>query len=155
MQPPTWDDNHNTGIPIIDWQHKTILSAIESLGFNIVSPSRIESWTLEDRAPRIRTVEQIQAIKDNFDFIYVYWTDHTRLEELFMKLYNYPELEYRLHKKQHKELFAKALKLREDIDILPIQEISTVLKELFVDHILNDDMRYVEFISNSKKKSNV
>lgn len=142
MLPPSWNENHNTGIPVIDWQHKTLLSAIESLGFDIVP----EIGPLEETLPRQRTIEQIQDIKDNFDFIYVYWAEHVRLEELFMRLYNYPELEYALHKVQHKELFRQALLLRETLDEAPIFKISAILKELLVNHILQEDMRYVNYI---------
>lgn len=148
----SWSDEYNTGIPVIDWQHKTILAAIESLGFN-AKESNDPSILHIGREPRTRRPEQLEHLQDNFDFIYCYWVDHTHLEETFMKLHNYPELDYKLHKKRHKEMFGEALKIRVLLETLPIKDISDKLKDLFLHHILEDDLLYVDYISEHKKVS--
>lgn len=126
-----WDDKYVTGIAVIDWQHKTILSAIE----NICSTN---------------VFNEIE-IKEIFDFIYCYVLDHHSTEELYMKLHGFPEGLIESHKGTHDDIREQFRAARETIVDGSCHEIGLVLKDMIHEHIIDKDMLYVKYLNKFNK----
>lgn len=129
-----WDEKYNTGIAVIDWQHKTIYAAIENI-------CQTEIFTEEE-------------IKEVFDFIYCYILDHHATEELYMKLHGFPKDLIKAHQLTHSNIRKQLFDARQTIKEDSCKEIGCLLKNILSQHILKEDMLYVDYLNLHKNKTN-
>ncbi len=118
-----WNENNNLGIPIIDEQHRGIISSINSLYYFIQSG-------LAD-----------EIIKPTMIVLEQYVKVHFKTEEMLLEEVGYPGIEK--HKKLHsgfeKEIGALGEKLFKDRDS---DMILKFLKEWWLNHINIEDKKY-------------
>lgn len=119
-----WTDKNNTGIPILDEQHKGIVSLINSLHFSITQKD-----SNDITQPIARSIE-------------LYTEIHFQTEELFLHTSLYPDIENHLH--LHHEL-RHAIK-KDERHIEPIEYLK-FLKNWWLGHINIEDMKYVAHVS--------
>jgi hemerythrin len=126
-----WKPKYNLGIPIVDEQHRGIVTIINSLyygmqnkhGNNVLMP--------------------INGMINEYTRI------HFELEEDFLKKCNYPQLKE--HKELHRELINKLLKVgKESLYHRDPKEFFDFLKEWWITHICDKDRAFLEFLSKSQ-----
>jgi len=119
-----WTERNNTGIPIIDEQHRSIVATINSLYYFLQ-----ESHGLEISVSTLIIIEQYAHI-------------HFRTEERLMAEAGYPALND--HVLMHKNLVQKSKDLAYEF---PLKNdpaiILKFLKEWWMSHINNEDQKYV------------
>jgi len=118
-----WTENNNTGIPIIDEQHRGIISTINSLHYFMQTGHGEEIIK-----PTLITLEQYIAI-------------HFKTEEALLEAANYPALEE--HMALHRAWDEKAHLLSTHTDS---SELLKFLKEWWMGHIRIEDKNYVPFL---------
>jgi hemerythrin len=124
-----WSDNNNLDIPIIDEQHRGIVSTINTFHF----------FTQEGQG--------IDALKPTLVALGQYITLHFKAEESLMKEAGYPG--FNDHILLHKELLkktidiAKAATLHNDTDA-----VLKFLKEWWLGHINVEDRKYAPYVRN-------
>jgi hemerythrin len=122
-----WSSRFETGIEIIDSQHKTLFDAVNKLADSF-------------RAGTVKT-----QVKESLDFLVKYTVEHFSTEEKLMKDMGYPKLTS--HMAEHSQLVKRAqelqAKLAEGKSIT--MEVSTFLADWLKHHINEVDMGYVEF----------
>lgn len=122
-----WSDNNKLGIPIIDEQHRGIISTINSLHYFI------------------QTGHEHEIIKPTMTMLEQYTEVHFKTEEALLAEANYPALEE--HIALHKELAKRTKKLsidanrRKDSDM-----VLKFLKEWWLGHINKKDRQYISFL---------
>ncbi|BCO09520.1 hemerythrin [Desulfolithobacter dissulfuricans] len=122
-----WSDNNNIGIPIIDEQHRGIISTINSLHYFI------------------QTGHGDEIIKPTMIILEQYVDIHFKTEEALMKKANYPDIKD--HIVMHKKLVEKTKNLsiyassNNDSNI-----ILKFLKEWWLGHINKEDVKYAPFL---------
>ena len=125
-----WKDENNTGIPIIDEQHRSIVSNINSLYYFIQKGESedIVNYILE-------TLKQYTEI-------------HFTTEEELMKDANYPEIDK--HISYHRAFNNKVAKMWNEPDD-DYKVINTVkfLRQWWMHHINNEDIKYVPYIKKN------
>lgn len=122
-----WNDSNNTGIRIIDEQHRGIISTINSLYYFTQDGHGIEILK-----PILIMIEQYVEI-------------HFRTEESLMKLSNYPEINE--HIQLHKDLAAQAkMMLIDPKRGKEPAEVLRFLKEWWNYHINTEDRKYVPYL---------
>ena len=122
-----WKDNNNLGIPIIDEQHRGIISTINSLHYFM------------------QTGHGHEIIKPTMIMLEQYINIHFKTEEALMARANYPALKE--HIVLHKELAEKTKKL--SINAIRDKDSDMVLrflKEWWLDHINKEDRKYTPFL---------
>ncbi|MCU7959267.1 MAG: bacteriohemerythrin [gamma proteobacterium symbiont of Bathyaustriella thionipta] len=122
-----WSSDLDTGIHVIDKQHRRIVDYINQL----------------DHAARNHSREEVAAVLDQ---LVDYTLSHFTFEEGLMEEAGYPFVN--AHKKVHK-LFVRRVadyqqrfKIGEDIS----EELLTTLKTWLINHIRNDDDDYVDIV---------
>ncbi len=120
----TWSEKYSVGIPEIDEEHQTLIDLGNSL----------EGITDIDKAQEI--LEQLMN----------YIQYHFQHEEEHMETIEYPSLAE--HKREH----AKLVNICTEVKILldnnihdAIKRVRLLLVEWIVDHIMYEDLKYVEF----------
>lgn len=130
MEKIIWNNSFSVGVRKLDEQHKKIIKILNKL---------IET--------KDSTVDS-EIISDTLTEMTKYASEHFESEEKLMSEYNYPD--YSLHKEQHKQFKEKTVKFCMDAmsykATIPI-EILTFLKEWWINHILESDMKYRTFFS--------
>ena len=122
-----WNESNNTGICIIDEQHKGIISTINSLYYFVQNGNGIE------------------IIKPILIMIEQYIEIHFKVEESLMLQSKYTSISE--HIKLHKELAAKTKTLLIDANKnKDPNEVIRFLKEWWINHINAEDKKYVPFI---------
>ena len=125
-----WNDSNNLGIPIIDEQHRGIISTINSLHHFI------------------RAGHGDEIINPTMIMLSQYTEVHFKTEEALMAEAGYPNLEE--HLVLHRELAKKTRKLSvnagrdKDSDM-----VLTFLKTWWLGHIGIEDKKYVPFMIDS------
>lgn len=122
-----WDDTKHLGIPIIDEQHRGLISTINSLYFCIQNG-------FED-----------DIVKPILIMLQQYTNIHFKTEEAFLKEANYPYL------KEHVNLHHK---LREDTKKISLgysveqnsEEILKFMRNWWLGHINIEDRKYVPYL---------
>jgi hemerythrin len=122
-----WSSDLDTGIGVIDNQHKRIVEYINQL----------------DDISKTRDNSQVATVLDE---LVDYTLSHFTFEESLMEEAGYPFI--KAHKKVH-ELFAKRIdnyvqRFRMDEDIT--EELIHTLKAWLINHIRNDDNDYSEIV---------
>jgi len=122
----TWDDSYSLGIPILDEEHKKLLSLINNF---------LQS---------LHTKDEKTIIKSTFDNLLEYTHEHFANEEAFMAEYKYPALKD--HKKEHAKLTKEVVQLNETKNYIFSDNIADFLIIWLTNHILKTDKKYAEFI---------
>ena len=134
MKKIIWDESFSVGVPILDAQHIEIIRLINKL---------IEAKYLETNS---ETISETLTSMTNYAIL------HFKTEEDFMIENKYPD--FVAHKKEHTLYRKKTLSFCLDTMVnkhtVP-QEILTFLKDWWVHHILESDMKY-KGLSNSAEK---
>lgn len=129
-----WSSRFETGIPVIDAQHKTLFEAVNKL------------------ADSFKAGTASAQVKASLDFLVKYTVEHFQTEETFMKEMGYPKLTS--HMADHAQLVAKAQALQAKLaEGKPVTvEVTTFLADWLKHHINEVDMGYVEFAKAAKRK---
>ena len=125
-----WSSKNDLGIPIIDEQHKGIVSVINSLYYFM---QRGEG---EDELLHI------------IDMLEYYIKVHFKTEEGIIKKAGFPE--YEKHSLMHDEFLKKLQKIKSEITT--INEPEGLLKSLkiwWIEHIKNEDLKFVSFVKDT------
>ena len=123
-----WKPEYDLGIPIIDEQHRGIVTIINSLHYGI------QNQYIDDMLNPI-----IDTIND-------YTKIHFQIEEDFLKRSDFPNLEY--HHELHGELIDK-LKIigKKSVFSQDSHQFMGFLKKWWIDHICHEDQLYKEYIT--------
>jgi len=123
----TWKDENNIGIPIIDEQHRGIVSAINSMYYIM---------QYEKRQGAIKSLLVLLEQYTHFHFI---------TEQNLMKEALYPELED--HLKLHSSLINQTKKLMQEYQRgADSRQILTFLRDWWLHHIQEEDEKYVPYV---------
>lgn len=125
-----WSAQYETGIFIVDTQHKKLVDAIN---------------TLHDAMKDGKGKEKAEA---TLDFLVDYTVQHFTAEEGLMKQKNYPD--FVNHKAVHDKLVSEVKEMRTKYlegKILTMQ-LSSFLSDWLKNHILGTDKKYVPFLKN-------
>ena len=122
-----WKSAYKLGIPIIDEQHRGIVTAINSLYFGMQNKHGDD------------------MLKPVIGMIRDYTHVHFQVEEDFLKRYKYPNLKQhiKLHKELIRELSRVGKKSVWDHDPLEFLEF---LKKWWIDHINKEDQEYLDYL---------
>lgn len=127
-----WDEGYNFGIPIIDEQHRAIVSTINTYRYLVVNG------------------KSEMALKSTFVMLNQYTTIHFMTEEDILEQTEY--LEIINHKKLHNDL----IKRMREIAIEVIQEkdydfVLSFLKDWWLTHIRIEDAKYALHVKGKLK----
>jgi hemerythrin len=131
-----WCDEHRTGIPAVDLQHKGIFDCFVDL---IAEGSNAKEYWLADSS-YVRLVDLLQQ--------------HFALEETMMRSFDYPELDR--HAQEHRQFLSE---LHDAAHRFPgtkggvPQEMIRVFKQWQGPHVMNSDRHYVEYFSGPPHKN--
>ena len=125
-----WKPEYDLGIPIIDEQHRGIVTTINSLYYGMQN-----YYAREMLAPIV-------------DMIHDYTHIHFRIEEDFHEKCRFPY--FNTHHELHRELTAKLLQVgrRSMLDKDPYQFMD-FLKQWWIDHICNEDLLFHNYLLKS------
>jgi hemerythrin len=128
-----WKPDYNLGIPIVDEQHRGIVSTINSLHFVMQN-----SYTKDMLVPII-------------DMMNDYTRIHFGIEEAFLERIDYPNA--KRHHELHDVLSIKLMSIGKssifDRDPYPFMEF---LKNWWIDHICNEDLIFRNYLVSSDRK---
>jgi hemerythrin len=124
-----WQPSFNLGIPIVDEQHKGIVSTINSLCFAIQNKHGNE------------------MLKPVIGMVTEYTRIHFEIEENFLEKCGYPDLEQ--HRTLHKELTQALSHTSQDsIWNKDPQEFLEFLKDWWINHICKEDQVFNQYLKN-------
>jgi len=127
-----WEPSYNLGIPIVDEQHRGIVSTINSLCYAIQNKHGNE------------------MLKPVIGMVTEYTRIHFEIEEDFLKKCGYPNLEN--HRILHKELTnALSHTSKDSIWNKDPQEFLEFLKNWWINHICKEDRVFSHYIANKQK----
>ena len=125
-----WKDEYSVGESTIDEQHKGLFKLSNKI-YDLLK----------------KEVDNSEAFRELFIALNDYTVEHFIYEEMYIQSQGYPQLKE--HINQHiefsKELKQLALGINEDSDINDIGEFVTTW---LLQHVLNEDMKYKNFIEN-------
>ena len=124
-----WDEKYAVGISEIDQQHKRLIQMINDLHEALVAK------------------RGQQALADIVGRMVDYTAYHFSTEESLMKNNGYPQ--YGSHKHEHEGFAAKALELKQRVDMKSFVltlEVLQFLREWLSNHILVNDKKYAPFL---------
>lgn len=129
-----WHDDNSLGVPIIDEQHRGIISSINSLHYFI------------------QTGRADEILKPTLSMLNYYTKVHFSTEETLMAEAEYPALDehFRLHKeliKKMENVSREAALYYKDANIL-----LEFLREWWLDHINKEDRKYAPFLTKLIEK---
>lgn len=129
-----WNNRFETGIPVIDSQHRALFDAVNKL------------------ADSFKDGTSKATVKDSMDFLVKYTAEHFQTEEKVMKDMGYPKLTS--HMAEHAQLVSKAQDLQGRLAAgkSATLEVSTFLADWLKHHINEVDMGYVEFKRTQDRK---
>ena len=127
-----WDEKHNIGIPLLDEQHRGIVSIINSLYYmmNLGTDSNKMCLSI------LNTIKEYSHI-------------HFAAEEEFLKSSGYPDLT--AHKELHGKLIAEMERMgraagRHDFTAVEAKPLLDFLKNWWIKHINEEDRRYMSYL---------
>jgi hemerythrin len=128
-----WNSEYNLGIPIIDEQHRGIVSTINSLHFGMQN-----NYGKNILSPII-------------EMMYDYTRIHFQIEESFLEKIDFPNA--KRHHELHRDLSSKLVATGNSslLDKDPYQFMD-FLKGWWINHICNEDLIYKNYILSSAKK---
>lgn len=123
-----WEKDLETGIALLDQQHKTFMK-------------HANQFVLRLRANRN---QEEQAVKDEIAFLQQYILSHFQAEEAFMTDCDYAE--FRMHQAEHKQLSfqVKAIttKMMADLSEASIMEFCNFIDAWLCSHIMKFDLEF-------------
>jgi len=126
-----WEPTYNLGIPIVDEQHRGIVSTINSLCYGIQNKHGNE------------------ILKPVIGMVAEYTRIHFEIEEDFLKKCGYPNLEN--HRILHKELTSALSHTSKDsIWNKDPQEFLDFLKKWWINHICKEDRVFSQYVHNKR-----
>lgn len=129
-----WNSRYETGIGIIDTQHKALFDAVNRL------------------ADSFKAGTSKAQVKDSLDFLVKYTVEHFQTEEKHMRDMDYPKLAS--HLAEHAQLIVKAKDLQARLaDGKPVtMDVTIFLADWLKHHINEVDMGYVNFTKEKNQK---
>ncbi len=129
-----WSSRYETGIGIIDSQHKGLFDAVNKLA------DSFKAGTSKAQA------------KDSLDFLVKYTVEHFQTEERYMRDMGYPRLSS--HMAEHAQLIGKAKDLQDRLaEGKPVTlDVTIFLADWLKHHINEADMGYVAFTKEQNRK---
>ena len=124
-----WKDSYCIGIPIIDEQHRCIVSIINSIHY----------FVEEHR--------ELDVLESVINMMNQYTVIHFKTEEAMLKEAGYPSIEEHvlLHKQLINQLKAASQEATEECDVDPLLKL---LKAWWLSHINQEDRKYVPFMAS-------
>lgn len=125
-----WSAQYETGIFLVDTQHKKLVDAIN---------------TLHDS---MKDGKGKEVAEKTLNFLVDYTIQHFSSEEDLMKKKGYPD--FTSHKITHDKFVAEVKEIKTKYlagKILPMQ-VSSILSDWLKNHILGTDKKYVPFLKN-------
>lgn len=126
-----WSESLSVGNPVIDEHHQRLINLFNEVGHLVES---------EQKTPLFSTIKVISELN-------VYAIFHFKEEERLMELSNYPELDS--HKRLHVEFIDNMTKFKDEYlhsDPLVNYELFDFLSKWILEHIMNEDQKYSEYI---------
>lgn len=129
----TWDPGLETGIDVIDSQHRALFEAVNNL------------------ADSFKAGQASGKARESLGFLSKYSIEHFQTEERFMRSMGYPELPS--HRIEHGRLVAQlqALQEKQDQGYLVTAEVALFVADWLRHHIQEADMGYVRFTRSRLK----
>ncbi len=122
-----WNEQNNLGINIIDEQHRSIVSTINTFHYFVKKE-------IGDEA-----VNSVLKILEQYTYL------HFKTEEALILEANYPE--FQEHFELHKTLIKKTQEIARDVSInKDTDEILHFLKKWWLNHINIEDRKYAPFV---------
>ena len=123
----TWTKEYDVGIPIIDEQHRGVVTAINSLFYYIQYDRGLDALR-----PTLRILDEYRLL-------------HFETEEEIIKQYKYPDFD--THVLLHRQ-FDKNMDyvMREAIALSDPQCVLSFLKKWWLSHINDEDRKYSSYI---------
>ncbi len=134
MTVAVWSSRFETGIALVDAQHKSLFEAVNRLAASLGS---------EDLDHRVQ---------GSLDFLAKYTQGHFKTEELFMREMAYPELA--AHAAEHARLMKRVevLQARLAQGEPMVRDVATFFAGWLQHHICGRDMAYVRFMKANYQK---
>ena len=127
-----WKDEYSMNEENIDKQHKGLFTLSNEI-YDLVE----------------KGIDDHEHFRELFLALNDYGIEHFLYEEMYMKEQDYPDLKE--HIKQHNEFSNKVRDLCVGIDKeTHIRDIGEFVSTWLVEHVLNEDMEYKEFIAKKK-----
>lgn len=133
MEIITWNKKYEIGIPLIDEQHKELVSHMHALHEAVINGSAQEQ------------------IAQTLTFLIDYTTFHFFSEEKLMLDINYPDTD--AHMNMHKALTAHVQTLREEYRTgkdMSAMEVCVFLSDWIKEHIVSDDVKIAVYYATSR-----
>jgi hemerythrin len=129
-----WSSRYETGIGIIDTQHKALFEAVNKL------------------ADSFKAGTSKAQVKESLDFLVKYTFEHFQTEEKYMREMDYPKLTS--HMAEHAQLIVKAKDLQNKLaEGKPMTMDVTIFLADWLKHHINElDMGYVAFVKEKNRK---
>lgn len=129
-----WSSRYETGIGIIDTQHKALFEAVNKL------------------ADSFKAGTSKAQVKDSLDFLVKYTVEHFQTEEKYMRDMDYPKLTS--HMAEHAQLILKAKDLQDKLaeGKSMTMDVTIFLADWLKHHINDVDMDYVAFTKEQNRK---
>ena len=134
MTVAVWNSRFETGIDLIDGQHKSLFEAVNRLAASLDSETRGE------------------GVKESLDFLAKYTVDHFQMEEHFMGEMAYPGLA--AHRAEHARLMngVQVLQARLAQGQPMTRDVTTFYASWLKHHICGTDMAYVQFMKGKSQE---
>jgi hemerythrin len=128
----TWSSRFETGIDLVDAQHKSLFEAVNKLG---------DSFKVGNAKDQV---------KASLDFLVTYTLEHFQTEERFMRAAGYPGLAE--HMAEHARLMEQVRELQMDLDDgKPVtMDVTIFLMDWLKVHIHESDLAYVHFMKEQR-----
>jgi len=128
-----WDSSFDLGIPVVDEQHRGIVSTINSLCYAIQNKHGNE------------------MLKPVIGMVVEYTRIHFEIEEDFLRKCGYPDIEK--HHQLHEELTQSLSHTSHDsIWNKDPQEFLDFLKKWWINHICKEDRVFCQYLNKNNKK---
>lgn len=131
METVTWSARYETGIDIIDEQHRELFRRIDMLTLSLYEgEGKIE-------------------LKNLLEYLETYVTEHFKTEKVLLSQRGYPDLEK--HLEQHREFISSFAEIRREYaergpDSYLAIRVEKQVKGWWQTHVLETDMRYVPYV---------
>ena len=127
----TWQDSYCIGIPIVDEQHRCIVSIINSIHYFVEGH------------------RELDVLESIINMMIQYTIIHFKTEEAMLKEAGYPPIEEHilLHKKLIDHLRTVSREAMQDRDVDPLMKL---LKAWWLNHINQEDRKYVPFMTGKR-----
>jgi len=133
----SWDKSFEIGIPLIDGQHKKLVSLCDSF-YQSLLKSRSNGNSL------LWESSLVVALHECTDYV----REHLRQEELLMKAAGYAD--FAAHKKMHDTFALKILEMDSSFETVSLGDTVNFVKFLYdwiIQHIAHTDKQYVKAVT--------